>query len=124
MSTEIAGIAKEAPILQQPKSSLVTTSPFIPNEQKELELHVLEQEANNIVEDAYNSNKTSSISDLSVRQILRNTGTSLSGLFNDLFVKPDDVSWLPYLSIIVQKDQRYAYLGLVLILVAIVKALM
>ena len=48
------------PILQQEKSS-ITTNPFIPNDQKIKELEIIDKEANKIIEDAYNKNKTSSI---------------------------------------------------------------
>lgn len=115
----IANLSNPQPILQEPSSSSINTNPFIPNKQKEIELKVIEKEANNIVQNAYNSNKTSSISNLTLKEINTNVSDSFIGFVDDLFVKPKDVPWKYYLPKILEKDQRYAYLGILLILISL-----
>lgn len=115
----IANLVPQKPILQQDKSSLLTTNPFIPNEQRTQELEEIEQEANKIIESAYLQNKTSSIKNQSLSQLNVNISTSVVGVLDDLFVKPDDVPWRHYIPVILQKEQRYTYIGILFILVAI-----
>lgn len=75
------------PILQQTKSN-ITTNPFIIEQEKAI-------------------NPT--FTDI-------NTGVSKSfiGFMDDLFNKPDNISWPNYLKIILAKDQRYTYLTVLL----------
>jgi hypothetical protein len=115
----IANLTNPTPILQQDKSSKLTTNPFIPNEQREKEIEAIQQEANSIVEDAYRTNKTSSISNMTLVQINQNLSNSVTGFIDDIFTKPKDIPWRNYLPVIIQKDQRYAYLGLLFIFIAI-----
>ena len=110
-------ITNPIPILQQEKSQ-ITTNPFIPNEQKEKELQVIDLEANKIIEEAYNKNKTTSIANLSIKDIITNTADSIIGLLDDLFTKPKDISWKDYIPNILQKDQRYTYIGFVFLILA------
>lgn len=114
----IINIQNPIPILQQDKS-MITTNPFIPNEQKIKELEVLDEEANKIIENAYNKNKTNSISNLSLKEINKNVSSSFIGFLDDLFIKPDNIKWQEYLPIILQKDQRYTYFGILFIFIAI-----
>lgn len=114
----IANIANPQPILQQPASSVINTNPFIPNEQRELELKVIQRQANEIIENAYQSNKTSSIANLNLKQINKNISDSFLGLVDDLYSKPKDVPWKHYIPTILEKEQRYAYLGALLILIS------
>jgi hypothetical protein len=105
------------PILQQEKSS-ITTNPFIPNDQKIKELEIIDKEANKIIEDAYNKNKTSSIANLSITDIVKNIADSIIGLLDDLFTKPEDINWVDYILNILQKNQRYTYIGILLLIIA------
>jgi len=105
------------PILQQEKSN-ITTNPFIPNEQKIKELEIIDKEANKIIEDAYNKNKTTSISNLSIKDIIINISDSVIGILDDLFVKPDNINWPNYISSILQKNQRYTYIGILFLIIA------
>jgi hypothetical protein len=105
------------PILQQEKSN-ITTNPFIPNDQKIKELEILDQKANKIIEDAYNKNKTTSISNLSIKDIITNIADSVIGFIDDLLSKPEDISWKDYISSILQKDQRYTYIGILFLIIA------
>ena len=105
------------PILQQEKSN-ITTNPFIPSEQKIKELEIIDKKANKIIEDAYNTNKTTSISNLSIKDIIINISDSVIGLLDDLFVKPENIDWPNYISSILQKNQRYTYIGILFLIIA------
>ena len=115
----IANIANPTPILKQNRSSILTTNPFIPNEQKEQEIMTIQKEANAIIEEAYQRNKTSSIRNMTLNQINGNISSSLTGIIDDMFTKPTDIPWRLYLPMIIQKEQRFAYLGILLIFIAI-----
>lgn len=115
---QIANISNAIPILQQERSE-ITTNPFIPNTQKIRELEELDRDANQIIEAEYNKNKTTSVVNLSIREINKNVSSSVIALLDDLFKKPNDIPWRIYLPIIIQKDQRYTYIGILFIIVAI-----
>jgi hypothetical protein len=115
---QIANLQNAVPILQQERST-VTTNPFIPNEQKTIELEKIDKEANLIIEEQYKKNKTNSIFNLTIAEINKHVSSSFIGFLDDLFTKPQDVSWKVYIPMIIQKDQRYTYLGILLILVAL-----
>jgi hypothetical protein len=115
----IANLVPQKPILQQDKSSLVTTNPFIPNEQRTKEIESMQKEANDIIESAYTQNKTSSIKEQSLSQLNKNVAHSVVSFLDDLFNKPKDIPWKHYLPMIIQKDQRYTYFGVLLVFVSI-----
>jgi len=117
MSNQIVNITNPIPILQQERSQ-ITTNPFIPNEQQTLELEQLDTKANQIIEETYNKNKTNSIANLNLRDISKNISSSFIGILDDLFNKPEDIKWIDYIFFIFQKDQRYAYIGIVLLMIA------
>jgi hypothetical protein len=106
----IANILNPTSILQQPKSS-ITTNPFIPNEQKEFEVENLDTQTS----DEY---PRSDINKQTIKQINQNISSSFIGLIDDLFSKPTDVPWKHYILIVIQKDQRYTYLGILILLIA------
>jgi hypothetical protein len=118
MSDKIVNIQNPVPILKQEKSSIIT-NPFIPNEQKQLEIQELDKEANQIMEIAWAQSKSNSIANLSLNQINKNVSLSVIGFLDDLFSKPKDISWKDYLIEIIQKEQRYTYIGVLFILIAI-----
>lgn len=122
MSNAIVGMSFSNPvnILQQAKSSKLTTNPFIPNEQRTFEIETIQQEANKIVEEAYKINQQSSIKNMSLADINKNISKSVIDVLDDLFIKPDDVTWLKYIPMILYKEQRYAYIGILLIFVALI----
>lgn len=117
MST-IINLQNPQPILQQDRSNIVT-NPFIPNAQKEKELETINKEASDIIEKEYNKNKTSSILNQPIKDINKNIAESVIGILDDLFNKPDDTDWTSYIQTILQKDQRYAYIGILFILIAV-----
>lgn len=115
---QIANISNAIPILQQERSN-ITTNPFIPNEQRTIELEQIDKAANLIIEEQYNKNKTSSIFNLSLRDINTNISSSFIGFFNDLFLKPADMPWRIYVPMILERDQRYTYIGVLCIFIAV-----
>jgi hypothetical protein len=115
---QIANISNAVPILKQERSQ-ITTNPFIPNSQKIKELEELDKDAAEIIETEYNKNKTTSIYNLSIKEINKNVSSSVIGLLDDLFKKPKDIPWRLYIQMIIQKDQRYTYIGVLFIIVAI-----
>lgn len=114
----VANLTEPIPILKQ-DASAINTNPFIPNEQRERELTIIQSQANKIVEDAYKQNKTSSITNLTLQQIGNNISGSFTGLIYDLVNKPSDKSWLPYIEESVTKEQRYTYFGIVMVILAL-----
>lgn len=111
-------VSNTVPILQQ-ESSQIIPNPFISDDQRIKELEQLDKEASNIIEQEYNKNKTTSIANLSIREINKNISLSCIGILDDLFIKPDDVPWATYIPNIIQKDHRYAYIGVLFIVIAI-----
>ena len=67
----------------------------------------------------YNKNKTSSIFNLPLRDINTNISSSFIGFFNDLFLKPADMPWRIYIPMILERDQRYTYIGVLCIFIAV-----
>ena len=115
----IINVTNPVPILQQPKSSIVTTNPFIPNEVKEMELEEIDKRANEIIREQYRSAQASGLGNMTIKQIGRNISTTCIGLLDDMFTKPEDVSWSVYFPQIVQKDGRYGYIGILMIIIAL-----
>lgn len=113
----VVNVINPVPILQQNKSS-ITTNPFIPNEQKDFELEMLNKEANEIMEKEFNTTQMASIKNQTLNDILKNISDSTIGLLDDLFKKPANVGFIPYFEKIVKKNHRYAYLGILLIIIA------
>ena len=101
----IANISNPIPILQQ-ESSKITTNTLIPK--------ISSIEVNPPVKPQTNSTI------LAFQNINQKISSSLIGIFNDLFIKPNDISWINYLQTISKKDQRYFYIGIFLIMISIV----
>jgi hypothetical protein len=104
-------------IVSHQKSNIVTNA-FIRDEQKQMEIDSLENEVNDIITKNYNDNITSSISNLSLSEINANISKSCIGILDDIFDKPKSTTWGEYIQIILKKDQRYTYIGFLLIFIA------
>lgn len=83
------------PILQQPKSNIITNPLIIPKEDPE--------EINDM-------NENNDISDMTLSQINQNVSSSFLGLCQDILQKPKEERWNNYIFIIIQKDNRYKFL--------------
>ena len=103
-------------VLQSPSN--IKTTAFIPDNQKEKEIIELTKDINNIIVENYNKNITSSVQNLSLSEINKNISTSCIGILDDALNKPKHVTWGEYIQIILKKDQRYTYIGILLIFIA------
>lgn len=104
-------------ILKQTKSQVLTNS-FIPPEQQEKEIKELTVVANNIVQNVYD-NHNKSIKTQTLEEIMTGVSDTCVGLSRDLFLKPENTDWVEYGSVIVYKDNRYTYLGVLLIFIVL-----
>lgn len=103
ISVPIANISNPIPILQQ-ESSNITTNTLIPK-RSTIEVELPQQKKFQI-------------------EYLVKISSNFIGFFNDLFIKPVDISWLDYLQTIIKKEQRYYYIGIFLIALAILISLL
>jgi hypothetical protein len=113
----IANLTQQPPILQQQKSKIIT-NPFISDNVKLAELNDLQDNANLIIQNEYD--KSTGISSLSLFEIHKNITNSFIGFLNDLLNKKDDSPWIEYFFAILKKDQRYVYIGMLLIIIAFI----
>mgnify|MGYP006889568261 CR=1 FL=1 len=109
--------AKDDRILKQMRSDILTNG-FIPKEQQEKEIKELTVVANDIVQEAYKDHHKS-IKNQTLEEIMTGVSDACIGLSRDLFLKPDNTTWLEYLSVILTKDSRYTYLGVMLIFIVL-----
>ena len=108
-TVKIVPITNPIPILQQ-ESSNITTNTLIP---KETTIEIDLPQSNTRIEifkeyDIYFTKISSSLIDF----------------FNDLFIKPDDINWFTYLQKITLKNDRYFYIGIFCIAIAIIISLL
>jgi hypothetical protein len=103
-------------IIQSPSN--IETPAFIPDIQKEKELQKLNKDVNDLIIDNYNMNITSSISIGNISDIHKNISSSCIGLLDDALNKPSDIMWIDYIQLILKKNQRYVYIGFLLIFIA------
>ena len=99
----------------------ITTTAFISESQRQSELKSIQLDANKIIESNYNKNKTSSLANINLKDIPIYISNSITGFWNDLYIKPDDTNWIIYIINIIKKEQRYAYFGVLLVLFVIIK---
>jgi hypothetical protein len=115
----VANVMNPVPILQQ-ESSMITTNPFIPNKQKELEIEMIQEKANEYILQQYREHSSSSIRYITLDQFMNNISSSCIGFMDDMFKKPEDTDWSVYIIDISTKDQRYAYFGILFIIIAVI----
>jgi hypothetical protein len=118
----IANIRNPQNVLQEPRSK-ITTNPFIPEAQRTAELDQIQDQANAIIEQQYLANRTSTIQNMSLKEIMRNISNSVIGFLDDVLNKPGNIRWRDYIPKILKQDQRYTYIGFVLIAVVFFFAL-
>lgn len=100
----IINIRNPINILSQPKSSL-DTNPLIPNKQDTFEI---EQPI---------SGET--IARVPFHELNQNIAKSCTEFLDDILNKPEDIAWNNYIIISLQKDNRYPYIGIMLLVVSI-----
>jgi hypothetical protein len=104
-------------ILKQTRSDILTNG-FIPKEQKDREIRQMEIVANNIVSDAYR-NHNLSLKEMTIGEIMTNMSDACVGISRDIYKKPEGISWGEYSSVIILKNGRYKYIGILIILVVV-----
>ena len=109
-------------ILKQSRSDFITTG-LISADQRKKELDSITVEANEIV-DATFKERNKGIQDLTLKEILTNTSDTAVGIVHDLTNKPKQVNWLEHLKVTVTKDQRYMYIGILLLFFGVYLGLM
>lgn len=114
--------ASEDRILKQSRADFVTTG-LIPAEERKKELKELEVEANEIVDNVFKE-RQQSIRYMTLQEILTNTSDAMMGIISDLTNKPKETNWGEYLGVTLTKDNRYTYIGIVLVFFAIYFLLM
>ena len=113
----ISNLTQPVPILQQQKS-VITTNPFIPDSIKVAELTSIQNNANEIIKSEYKKN--TGVNQFNLTDLHKNITKSFIGVLNDSLNKDDETSWFEYLFIILGKDQRYVYIGILLIITALI----
>jgi hypothetical protein len=108
---------KEGRILKQTRSEVLTNS-FISKESKESEIKELEIAANEIVGDLYNK-RNRGLKDMTIEEIMTNMSDACVGISRDIYKKPDNVGWVDYSSIIILKNGRYKYIGMMIIFIVL-----
>lgn len=111
----IINIHNPIPILQQQESNILNnkdnTNPNISNIRKTKEEMILKQ----IIKEEHE--KTLKKKEKTLNQ---NIADSFIGFIDDLFTKEKNRSWLTHLKIILHKNDRYFYLGILLLTIGIV----
>lgn len=104
-----------SPSIVKSEISHIKTSPFISDNQKEMELRKLNKDVNKIITDNYNKNTSA----FNLSNLHKNISISCVGIVDDALNKPKGIKWSEYIQIILQKNQRYTYIGFLLIFIAI-----
>lgn len=111
----IINIHNPIPILQQQESNILNnkdnTNPNISNIRKTNEEMILKQ----IIKEEHEKNIKKKEKTLN-----QNIADSFIGFIDDLFTKDKKRSWTTHLKIILNKDGRYYYLGILLLTIGIV----
>jgi predicted Holliday junction resolvase-like endonuclease len=119
MSNNVINVQNPIPILQQPKSK-ITTNILIPNEQKEIEYETVDIKEKEKLDQKKDEIKKKGIKYESFATIHNRISESILGVITDLFKKPEDEYWTEHIINIFMKDERYAYIGVFLIFIALI----
>lgn len=107
------------PILQQPKSSM-TTNILIPNEQKEENYEIVDKIELEKLNKRKEELQKTSIKYTSFGDIHKRISESVLGIMTEIFDKREDDKWVEHIKNTFTKDQRYAYIGILLIIISII----
>lgn len=119
MNNNIVNIQNPIPILQQPKGQIISNS-LIPNKQQELEYVTTDiEELEKMNKEKKNAQKNG-IKYQSFESIHSKISESIIGISTELFEKPQNDTWIKHIVNIFLKDERYSYIGLLLIIIAII----
>ena len=119
MSNNIVNIQNPIPILQQPKSA-ITSNSLIPNKQKELEFTVTDTKELERMNKEKEKAQKNGIKYQSFESIHSKISESLIGVSTELLEKPKNKTWFRHIQHIFIKDERYSYIGLFLVIIAMI----
>lgn len=100
----IQNIHNPIPVLQQPKSQVLSNS-LVPN--------TLQEETVQLP-----THNTPSLLDISIRNVATGMSSSVLGFMEDIFHKSDSDSWIEHFQYSAIKEQRYMYFGILCIFIA------
>ena len=114
----IINITTPIPILQQNTSS-INTNPFLINNNK-INIIKSDIQTENYIENE-NKKETKEIymTNLDIEYFFKDFATNIIDFLNDLVDKPNDESWISYLVYILNKNNRYTYIGILFIIIAL-----
>jgi len=125
MSSTIT-ISNPVPILQQPKADL-TTNPFIsgttPTQQISTQQTTPQISTQQISTQQTTTPQSTQENDSSLPGVIgftdfnKKMSNSIMGIMDDMYEKPNDVSWQEYIPYVVGKESRYNYLGVTIIFI-------
>jgi hypothetical protein len=104
-------------ILKQSRADFITTG-LVSAEGRENELREIEVEANNIMSKVFDE-KNKSIKHMTLQEILTNTSDTCIGIVTDLTHKPSETPWGEYIQVVLSKEKRYVYIGIILVVMSI-----
>lgn len=119
MSNSVINIQNPIPILQQPKS-FITTNPLIPNQQQEIEYTTIDIKEMEKQNKQYSEIQENGIKYTSFATMHSKISESIVGVLTDLFEKPKGQNTFEHIQYIFTKDQRYAYIGLFLVILSLI----
>ena len=142
-------IINPIPILQQPKSEIITnpfivpfdkyhnivpydlittgstTPTIITTETTTPTISTTETTpSNSIMPTNFTTNSTTNSTETTIEnhsfsKIVENTSITFVGILDDIYRKPDDVSWLEYIRQIVVKNNRFNYIAIILFFIVL-----
>jgi hypothetical protein len=105
------------PVSTENQNLLATSETEIPNNtiliDPEMRINLLQQKANEEVKFKEKNEK------LSFDKINNRLSNALLDILDDFYTKPDNINWFPYISQTLQKDDRFTYLGIFLLILAL-----
>lgn len=133
-------LSNPAPILQQPKSE-ITTNPFIVPSDKYNKFALFDGVIPSPVSNSTSVTSGSTLVNITLPEsvtkpssptvsvrapenpsfsvIVQKTSTTFTGILDDIYKKPDNVSWHVYLKDILAKDNRYNYVAILIFFIAL-----
>lgn len=116
----IINITTPIPILQQNTSS-INTNPFLMDNNKINIIKSDSQTENDIENENQKEREKENIymTNLDIEYFFKDFSINIIDFLNDLLDKPNDDSWISYLVYILYKNNRYTYIGILSIIIAL-----
>jgi hypothetical protein len=115
----IVNLQNPIPILQQPKSEIITNK-LIPNRQKVEEYEIIDNIELRKQQEQKIKLENNGIKYASFATIHTRISESIIGIITEIFDKPYNEGIFEHINNTFTKNQRYAYIGLLLIMISII----